>query len=52
VSKGFHIAAADLKASSKFVVHAGADSYPLGNQTQATTLQELQRTLATPSRAA
>jgi uncharacterized protein len=46
VSKGFHIAAADLKASSKFVVHAGAGSYPLGNQTQAVTLQELQHTLA------
>jgi uncharacterized protein len=45
VSKGFHIAAADLNASSKFVVHAGADSYPLGNQTQAVTLLELQRTL-------
>jgi len=47
VSKGFHIAAADLKATSKFVVHAGTDSYPLGNQTQAVTLLELQRALAT-----
>lgn len=46
VSKGFHIAAGDLKASSKFVVHAGAESYPLGNQTQAVTLLELQRKLA------
>jgi predicted AAA+ superfamily ATPase len=52
VSKGFHIAAADLQATSKFVVHAGADSSPLGNQTQEVTLLELQRTLATPSRAA
>jgi uncharacterized protein len=46
ISKGFHIAAADLKASSKFVVHAGAESYPLGSQIQAVTLLELQRSLA------
>lgn len=45
ISKGFHIAAADLKASSRFVVHAGAESYPLGHQTQAVTLPELQRAL-------
>jgi uncharacterized protein len=46
VSKGFHIAADDLKATAKFVVHSGAESYPLGNQTQAVTLLELQRRLA------
>ncbi len=46
VSKGFHIAATDLKASSRFVVHGGGESYPLGNETQAVTLLELQRKLA------
>ena len=45
VSKGFHIAAADLKATSKFVVHSGAQSFPLGSQTQAVTLLEMQRAL-------
>jgi uncharacterized protein len=48
-SKGFHIAAADLDASSKFVVHSGTESYPLGSQTQAVTLLDLQRALVRQS---
>jgi uncharacterized protein len=46
VSKGFHIAAADLAASARFVVHSGAQSFPLGADVQAVTLIDLQRRLA------
>jgi predicted AAA+ superfamily ATPase len=51
VSKGFRIATADLKVSSKFVVHGGAESFPLGNQTQAVALLDLLRELAAPGHA-
>jgi predicted AAA+ superfamily ATPase len=40
-SRGFHIAAEDLKASALYVVHAGAESFPLGHDVQAVTLGDL-----------
>jgi uncharacterized protein len=46
VSRGFHIAAADLKATARLVVHAGQDSFPLGQDVRASSLADLQRELA------
>ena len=45
VSRGFHIGAGDLKATARFVVHAGQESFPLAQGVQATTLANLQRAL-------
>jgi predicted AAA+ superfamily ATPase len=45
VSRGFHSAAADLKATARFVVHAASESFPLSNEVRATTLADLQRAL-------
>lgn len=45
VSKGLHIAAADIKATARFVVHSGKDSYPLAQGVQASTLLALQQSL-------
>ena len=45
VSKGFHLAAQDVNATHKFVVHSGGDSFPLGRDIQASSLLELQRSL-------
>jgi uncharacterized protein len=44
-TRGLHIAATDLKASQRFVVHAGSDSFPLAQGVRATTLADLQRSL-------
>ena len=44
-SRGLHLAAADLKASQRFVVHAGNESFPLAHGVRATTLADLQRAL-------
>jgi uncharacterized protein len=46
VSKGFHIAAADVKATRRFVLHSGSESYPIGANVSATTLRDLQQALA------
>ncbi|XVJ71754.1 MAG: ATP-binding protein [Rhizobacter sp.] len=45
VSKGFHLAALDVNATHKFVVHSGTDSFPLGRDIQAGSLLALQRAL-------
>ena len=45
VSKGFHTGAEELKATKRFVVHAGKDSFPLTSAVNAITLVELQREL-------
>lgn len=45
VSKGFHVAAADIRATRRFVVHSGADSFPLSADVQASTLRDLQNEL-------
>lgn len=52
VSKGFHIAADDLAATQRFVVHAGAESFPLGAAVQAMTLKDMQQALAQSAAAA
>ncbi|HEX6019929.1 MAG TPA: DUF4143 domain-containing protein [Burkholderiaceae bacterium] len=44
-SKGFHIAADDLKATARYVVHGGKESFPLGHGVSAVTLVDLQQTL-------
>jgi uncharacterized protein len=46
VSKGFHIAAADVQATKRFVVHSGSESYPIAADVTATTLRDLQHALA------
>jgi uncharacterized protein len=47
-SRGFHLAAADLDATQRFVVHAGNDSFPLAQGVHAVTLAQLQRALIEP----
>jgi predicted AAA+ superfamily ATPase len=39
VSKGFHYACEDIKATHKFVVYPGEDSFPLGHGVEAVGLQ-------------
>ncbi len=46
LSKGFHIAAADVKADQRFVVHGGQDSFPLGAGVRAVSLLDAQQQLA------
>jgi predicted AAA+ superfamily ATPase len=46
VSKGFHIAAEDVKATRRFVLHSGSETYPIGANVNATTLRDLQKALA------
>ncbi len=45
MSKGFHIAADDVKATRRFVVHSGHESYPLGKEVRASTVIDLQQEL-------
>ena len=46
-SKGFHSALADLAPSRAFIVHPGADRYPLAQGIEAISLQALAQALAT-----
>ena len=46
MSRGFRTALADLKPSRSFVVHAGAERYPLPGNVEAIGLQELALTVA------
>lgn len=46
VSKGFHIAAEDVKATQRLVVYPGSESFPLSQGVRATSLIDLQRTLS------
>jgi uncharacterized protein len=46
VSKGFHIAAQDVQAHERVVVHAGPDSFPLAAGVRAMTLLDAQERLA------
>jgi predicted AAA+ superfamily ATPase len=41
VSKGFHIAAADVRATRRLVVHSGGESFPLGQEVTAIGLMDL-----------
>ena len=43
VERGFHLACADIKSSSSFVVHAGADRWPLSETVEAISVRELAR---------
>lgn len=38
VTKGFHLASEDIKATRKFVVYSGHESFPLANDTEAISL--------------
>ena len=49
MSRGFHTALADIKPSRSFVVHAGAERYPLPGNVEAVGLQELALTVARPA---
>ncbi|MFT4925081.1 MAG: putative AAA+ superfamily ATPase [Phenylobacterium sp.] len=40
VSKGFHLASEDIKATKKFVVYSGEDSFPMSAETQVIGLGE------------
>ena len=44
--RGFHEGCEDLLPAMRFVVHAGADSYPLGPKVEAVGLAELMRRLS------
>lgn len=46
VSKGFHLGAADVKATRRFVVHGGKDTFRLDDKITAITVLELQQALA------
>jgi predicted AAA+ superfamily ATPase len=46
VSKGFHLGAADVKATQSFVVYPGSEPYPMGHGVQATPLLPLMQRLA------
>ncbi len=46
VSRGFHIAATDLAATHRFLVHSGTDSFPLPGGIEATSLRSLQSLLS------
>jgi hypothetical protein len=39
-SRGFHVAADDIKATRRFIVHAGRESFPLAQDVRATTLSD------------
>jgi hypothetical protein len=41
LSKGFHTACEDMKATKRFVVYGGQDSFSLGNDIRAISLKEL-----------
>jgi predicted AAA+ superfamily ATPase len=45
-SRGFHTAADDVKATRRFIVHAGVESFPLAHDVHAITLTDLQKALA------
>jgi hypothetical protein len=47
VSRGFHAGAADLAATAKWVVHPGADAFPLPHGVEALGLVEATRRLST-----
>jgi predicted AAA+ superfamily ATPase len=44
-SRGFHVAAEDVRATRRFIVHAGRESFPLAHDVRATTLSDLQSAL-------
>ena len=41
LSKGFHIACADVNAARGYLVYPGSESYPIGDNTSTTSLQDL-----------
>ena len=41
VSRGFHVACADIKPSRSFIVHAGNDRYPVSDNLEAIGVREL-----------
>ena len=41
VSRGFHSACGDLRPARKFVVHGGAESFPLAQDTRVMSLPEM-----------
>ena len=45
-TKGFRIAAADLKPDARFIVYAGEEEFPVSRSTIATPLAALMRRLA------
>lgn len=45
VGRGFHLGAAELEASARFVVHSGAESFPIAQGVRAITLPDLQSRL-------
>ena len=46
ISKGFHIACQDIKASRKFVIYAGTETFPLGNDVTAISLKGMMTMLS------
>ena len=46
VSRGFHSACDDLRPARKFVVHPGADDFPMGRGIEAVSLGSMTRRLS------
>lgn len=46
LGKGFYHAQEDLKPTQSFVVHAGEDSYPIGENIKAISIREMAEELA------
>lgn len=46
VTKGFHLACEDIKPQKRFVVYPGEETYPLGENLQATSILSLSTALA------
>jgi len=47
LSRGFHTACEDIRATHKFVVHSGRDAYPFGHGIMAVPLQEMMNIIQT-----
>lgn len=47
LSSGFHLAAADINATHKFVVYSGGDTFPIGHHTTLTPLVDLMHRIET-----
>ncbi|MCG8554441.1 MAG: ATP-binding protein [Proteobacteria bacterium] len=46
LSKGFHLACADIKPHRSFVLYSGEERYPLGSRVEAIGIKEMSATLA------
>jgi predicted AAA+ superfamily ATPase len=48
LSRGFHTACEDIKATQRYVVHSGKESYPIGGDVMAMTLPDMMKKIRGP----